>query len=134
MAITRDIAVKKIKNNVSSESYVAGVNATKESPGQAAVKNKDMYLKNTLMRKDALIKGLQACNAENIKTKTIAGFTDLERKVGLAVDSGKWDVKKVIAAGIASSNAAKALPGGDMNKSYEKYMAAQNAVKKTYNK
>jgi len=134
MATTREIAVKKIKNNVNSASYTSGVNAVRESPGQAAVKNKDLYLKNTIASKDALVRGLQACNAADVKTKTIAGFGDLERKVGEAVDSGKWDVKKVIAAGIAASNAAKALPGGDMNKSYEKYMAAQNAVKKTYGK
>jgi len=134
MAITRDIAVKKIKNNVSSESYTNGVNATREAPGQKAVKSKDIYLKNTLLGKDALLKGLQSCNAADVKTKTIAGFNDLERKVIQAVDSGKWNVKKVIAAGIASSNAANALPRGDMNKSYDRYMASQNATIKTYGK
>lgn len=134
MAEPVDISTKKYKNNIGQDKYEKGVNNVNVNPAVQAVAQKDSFVKNTLEGKGKMVKNLSEVSLPEWQNATKLAFPKLQEKVVDAVDSGKWPAGKVIAAGNASHNAAKGMKKGSYSDSYERYMAGQNAVKKTYGK
>ncbi|QTW05504.1 hypothetical protein [uncultured archaeal virus] len=129
MAIKPEDAIKKYKNNIDQTKYEKGVNAVKTSVTAAAIKQKESFIKNTLAGKDRLIKNLGKVSTDVWKTKTKRSFSKLEEKVILAIDSGKWNAAKVLAAGQSAHATAKNMKKGSYSDSYDRYLASQNAIK-----
>ena len=132
MAVTKEMAVGKYKDKISSDSFNKGVSAVTKSPAQQAVAQKDAFTKNTIAGKEVLIKNLSKVTVEEWKAKTIAGFDKLQAKVVRAVETGKWNAAKTLTAGKNAHAAVANMKKGTLSDSYERYLAAQKAVVAVY--
>jgi len=124
----------KYKNNISETSYKNGVNAVTENPASKAIKEKDRFEKNTLAGKEKLIKNLSEIPLADWQKATKDSWDKLETKVIQAVDSGKYPSGKVLEAGKAAHVVVKDMPKGTYSQSYDRYLAAKQAIINTYKK
>ncbi len=122
----------KYKNDIDQTKYEKGINAVTENPASKAIKEKDRFEKNTLAGKEKLIKNLSEVPLADWQKSTKDSWDKLETKVVQAVDSGKYPAGKVLEAGKAAHNVVKDMPKGTYSQSYDRYLAAKNAIINAY--
>lgn len=134
MALDATLAGKKYQKKISEEKFKKGVNAVTKNPATAALEQKDRFVKNTIAQKDRMIKNLEKVSLLVWKERTKEAFDKMQEKVIRSVDEGKWNAAKVLNAAKAARDAAAKLPRGTLEQSYERYIAAQKAIKDTWTK